>query len=87
MLGHDVRAALAEHFAVLLLVERPIDEDARNHTKKHADADRYESESGLGYGEVVRCALEDVWNRGEEEEKHAEGEGRVDGEEEDHGLD
>jgi hypothetical protein len=78
MLGHDMRSAFADHLAVLFLVECPINEDARNHTKKHTNTDGDESEPSLGYSEVVRCSLEDVWDCSEEEEKHTECEGGVD---------
>jgi hypothetical protein len=39
MLGHDVLAAFADHFAVLFLVECPVHEDACDRAKEHTNAD------------------------------------------------
>jgi hypothetical protein len=65
-------AALANDFAMVLLVERSIDKDACDDTEKHTNTYGDEGQSGLGDSEVVRRTLENVWNGGEEEEQYAE---------------
>ena len=68
------------------LVDFTVNKNTGKGCEKNSKPNTKECKASLRDSEEIRRALEDVGKGGEEEEKHAKGEGCVEGEEEDDEL-
>jgi hypothetical protein len=69
------------------LVEDFVNNDICHGCKENADTEGQKCEPGLRDRKVIWCALEDVWEGGEEEKQDTESERGIHREKEHHGLD